>query len=95
MNETDKVDYPEIRRRVHEALQEIIGEEENESTIVSGWVLIWEGVHEDNKKSLTYVTSEATGEDSLTPWVSRGYMSHIESLLFITDVADEDDEEEE
>lgn len=87
-----KVDYSEIRRRLHDNLLEIIGEEENEDTIVSGWTLIWEGIHQNNKKSLSFITSDATGEDSLTPWAARGHLSHIESLLFIIDEMEEDDD---
>lgn len=90
----ETVDYGEMRRKIHEALTEIIGDEETETTILSGWNLIFEGVHEDNRKSLTHITSDATGEASLTPWTARGFMHHVEELFFDTVINDEDDDEE-
>jgi hypothetical protein len=91
--EGGSVDYPEMRRIIHAAIAEAIDSEENESTLLSGWNLIWEGVHEDNRRSLTYLTSDATGENPLTPWGARGMMRHIEELFFTTGIEDDEDEE--
>jgi hypothetical protein len=89
----EPVDYGEMRRKIHDALVDIVDLGETESTILAGWNLIWEGVHEDNKRSLTYITSDATGENPLTPWAARGFMNHIGELFYIG-TNDDDDEYE-
>lgn len=89
------VDYPEMRRKIHEAVAQIIDEEETENTLLSGWNLIYEGVHEDNKRSLTFITSDATGDNALTPWAARGFMEHIKELFFTVEGDLPDGEEDE
>jgi len=90
----EEVDYAEMRRRIHEALIQIISEEETEDSVLSGWNLIFEGVHQDNRKSLTYITSDASGDNPLTPWTARGMMGHIENLFFVSGDDDIDEDED-
>lgn len=87
-----EVDYAEMRNKIHEALTETIQEEENEDTVLSGWSLIYEGVHADDRRSLTFLSSDATGDAPLTPWAARGFMEHVEGLFF--NVAEDEGDEE-
>ena len=90
----DEIDYAEMREKIHSAITEAIADEETESTILTGWNLIYEGAHEDGKRSLTFITSNATGDGPLTPWAARGFMDHVKELFF-TFTAEDDEEEEE
>lgn len=73
----EALDLDTIRKKVHEALSEIIDEEDPEYTVLAGWVLIFEGVHMDDERSLTVVSSNATGEEHSPPWTSTGYLHHV------------------
>jgi hypothetical protein len=90
----EEVDYGEMRRRIHESILDAIAAEEIEDTVLAGWNLIYEGIHQGSKRSLTYITSDATGETPLTPWAARGYMNHMEDMFVTSDNIDIDEEDE-
>jgi hypothetical protein len=94
MSET--VDYDAMRHKINDAILESVEEEETEDTLVFGWVLIFEGVHADNKRSLTFITSDGSGDKSLPPWASKGYMHHYMDGIYTVDdeLLDEEEDEE-
>lgn len=73
----EAVDYDTIRRRLHEAIEDILEDEDDKETILAGWILIFEGVHPDDERSLTVITSNASGEEHLSPWQGEGYLHHV------------------
>ena len=94
-----QVDYAAMREKINGAIAESIEEEESEDTILFGWVLIYEGIHPDEKRSLTYITSDGQGERGLPPWTAKGYMKHVNDISIIDpdeppeEFYDEEDEE--
>jgi hypothetical protein len=93
---SDTVDYDAMRQKINDSILESVAEEEIEDTLVSGWVLIFEGVHSNDKRSLTYITSDGSGDKSLAPWAAKGYMHHYMDGIYTVDDAllDEEDEDE-
>jgi hypothetical protein len=90
-----EVDYDVIRKTINDAIVESVAEEETEDTIVFGWVLIFEGIHTDDKRSLTYITSDGAGEKGLPPWVAKGYMHHyMDTTYTVEEDFDDEDEDE-
>jgi len=72
----DALDVQSLRRRIHEAVSEIVQDEELENIVLSGWVFIYEGVHSDGR-SLGLVTSDASGDEKISPWVGEGFLHHV------------------
>jgi hypothetical protein len=73
----EAVDFDTLRKRLHEALSDILDEEDSASTVIAGWVLVFEGVHPDDERTLTVLTADATGEQRLSPWQGEGYLRHV------------------
>lgn len=85
-----------IREKLNKEIREIVEKYEEESTVVTGWVCLWEGVHEDNRRSLTYISADSFG-DELPPWSSRGFLHHAIDNVTVNLIqeANEDEDEEE
>jgi hypothetical protein len=90
-----EVDYDVMRSSINDSITQTVAEEETEDTIVFGWVLIFEGIHPDDKRSLTYITSDGNGEKDLPPWQARGYMQHYLDTRYSVDFEDEENDDEE
>lgn len=74
----EAVDFDTIRRRLHEAISDILEEEDvDNETVLAGWILIFEGVHPNDERSLTVITANATGDEHLSPWQGEGYLHHV------------------
>lgn len=63
--------------KIHDAISEVIQEDELEDTVLVGWVLVYEGAHKEGKRSLTLLSSDALGEEGLSPWQVLGYIHHV------------------
>ena len=92
----DETDYESKRNTMHEALTTAVQEGESEDTVLTGWILIYEGVHHNGKRSLTFVSADATGEAEATPWQAIGYIHHIidSGVAVFPEDLEEDDEED-
>lgn len=66
-----------MRKRVHESVSEIVEEEETEDSVITGWVLVFEAAHPDGRRSITYLTADATGENPAVDWHAEGWLHHI------------------
>jgi hypothetical protein len=92
----EAIDLDTIRKRLHEALEDILEEEDTSETVLAGWVMIFEGVHPNDERSLTVVTANATGEEHLSPWQGEGYLHHVANNYYeYYDYNDVDEAEEE
>ncbi len=91
----EALDLTVIRKRLHEALEEILEYEDQDSTVLAGWIMIFEGVHPDDERSLTVVTANATGEELLSPWQGEGYLHHVANNYTYYEWAGPDEAEEE
>ncbi len=82
-----------FRKEFHEFMREKIAEDEENDTVLVGWVLIYEGAHADGKRSLNILSSEVNGEQDITPWASQGYLKYAmdtDMLLFESDFNDDE-----
>lgn len=94
----EQVDFDTLRSRLHETISDIVGEEESDPLLISGWILIYEGVQIDDERSLTVLSSDATGDRDLAPWTGEGLLRHVASNYEMYDSswidADEEDDDD-
>ncbi len=88
-------EFSEFRERLHEALSEIVRECEEDEGVISGWILCYEQVHPEDVRSLSVVTSDATGVTDISPWAGEGILRHVASNYEMYSSPDEDDSDEE
>ena len=92
----EQTDFDTLRSKLHETIIDVVGEEEAAPLLVSGWILIYEGIEEDEERSLTVLSSDATGDRDLSPWVGEGLLRHVAANYGMYDGSwvDTDDSEE-
>lgn len=93
----EQTDFDVLRAKLHECISEVISEEEDLDQMLSGWVLIYESVLTDSERSLTVLTSDATGSEGLPPWTGEGFLHHVARNYEFYDgdfspIEDEDDD---
>lgn len=97
----EAVDYDVVRKRIHDAIADILGEEDTVDSVLAGWVLVFESAHLDGERSFTLVSADATGERQISPWVGEGFLYHAahnyeyyEGCVGMDDDEEETDEED-
>lgn len=92
----EAVDYDVVRKRIHDAIADIIREEDLNEGVLAGWVLVFESAHLDGDRSLTVITADATGDRRISPWIGEGFLHHVaHNYDFYEGCVGMDDEDEE
>lgn len=76
MEETD-FDFSAIRTRLHKEISNIIVEESETITGVTGWILVVESAHGQANRSLYAISGDIIGDNDLPIWTARGWLDEI------------------
>lgn len=91
-----EIDYVQFRKDLFESIDEIISKEDD--IVLSGMIIIYEGIHPDGTRSFNMVSSNATGDDPMVPWIGEGMLAfaskNYDTLEFFEHTEDGDEIDE-
>jgi hypothetical protein len=66
------MDLKQQRQQIHESISDTVNEVDQ--SVVTGWVLVFEGMDENGDRSIQTLSSDATGYHELPEWTARGWI---------------------
>jgi hypothetical protein len=89
---SEDIDYASIRRQLYEAVDESVSVDE--SVVLSGIIVIYEGLQPDGTRIFSMITSNATGDEPIVPWVGKGMLNYASDNYEYMEFFEEEEQEE-